>query len=291
MSCVKDTLKKSLSRDRWQNLSYLFRRFLEFKQKWEACTGNPLEMDLAIVLWVERLREMDCIANSSALQYSYDIVSALQRMAYHKMAFSMLLEDYRGALKRLGALKPKQQAVPACPEEVEETLRQTPSPVLKLAISMCWLGAARASDVLRLRAEEVVTREDGVTSVNWVTTKSDPFRIGQQTGLNIEHSSFLTLKKLLKTAKRSRDTLIFKDVTFQHINTALKKVNPTLTPHSLRRGACYQLLKEGMPLEEIQKVSRHKTIEGLLRYLPAAGIRRVADTASLSQALRIKLDD
>ena len=56
---------------------------------------------------------------------------------------------------------------------------------------LCCAGAARASDVLRLRRKELVIRSDSSIQVHWTKTKSDPYQLGRFSGAVLRRPVFL----------------------------------------------------------------------------------------------------
>ncbi|KAJ9443516.1 hypothetical protein DIPPA_19827, partial [Diplonema papillatum] len=238
----------------------VYRRFLEFRRHWETRFGTPLDVPTAVVLFVTRLlsREPNSISTSTAVQYVVNIQSAERRLG--RPIESQLVRDFVRSLKRAGALRPAKQAVPATKEDVARAVRLETDPVMRLAITLAWQGAARVDDVLTREARNVTESPD-FWSVNWVGSKSDPFRLGQVTGVVLPPEEDETLRSLLRSARPGQR--IFAGVTFRRVVAALKRSNQALTGHSLRRGALFRLLKMGVDLDTLQRVSRHATQDAL----------------------------
>ncbi|KAJ9473756.1 Gag-Pro-Pol polyprotein [Diplonema papillatum] len=236
----------------------VYRRFLEFRHHWETRFGTPLDVPTAVVLFVTRLlsRELNPISPSTAIQYVVNVQSAEKRLG--RPIESQLVRDFVRSLKRAGALRPTKQAVPATKEDVERAVRLESDPVMRLAITLAWQGAARVDDVLTREARNVTESSD-FWSVNWVGSKSDPFRLGQVTGVVLPPPQDQTLRSLLRSTRPGQR--IFAGVTFRR---------EALTGHSLRRGALFRLLRMGVDLDTLRRVSRHSTQDALVRYLPEA---------------------
>ncbi|KAJ9436999.1 Synaptobrevin-like protein YKT6 [Diplonema papillatum] len=245
----------------------VYRRFLEFRHHWETRFGTPLDVPTAVVLFVTRLlsRELNPISPSTAIQYVVNVQSAEKRLG--RPIESQLVRDFVRSLKRAGALRPTKQAVPATKEDVERAVRLESDPVMRLAITLAWQGAARVDDVLTREARNVTESSD-FWSVNWVGSKSDPFRLGQVTGVVLPPPQDQTLRSLLRSTRPGQR--IFAGVTFRRVVAALKRANQALTGHSLRRGALFRLLRMGVDLDTLRRVSRHSTQDALVRYLPEA---------------------
>ncbi|KAJ9440324.1 hypothetical protein DIPPA_23786 [Diplonema papillatum] len=153
---------------------------------------------------------------------------------------------------------------------------------MRLAITLAWQGAARVDDVLTREARNVTESSD-FWSVNWVGSKSDPFRLGQVTGVVLPPPQDQTLRSLLRSTRPGQR--IFAGVTFRRVVAALKRANQALTGHSLRRGALFRLLRMGVDLDTLRRVSRHSTQDALVRYLPEAEVPLVRETAGASATL------
>lgn len=168
---------EALAASTWRGIEAVHRRLLLFKEQWQAATGVDLAWDLCIVYWVQRL--MTAATNplglSSALEYVQRAKSALRRLGTE--VDSQMLRDFVRALKRRGGLRPQRQAKPASEEQVAQAVAASSDEDTQLALVLGWCGAARVSDVLRLRVRDVTLTPDFV-AVNWAETKSDPFRLG-----------------------------------------------------------------------------------------------------------------
>ncbi|KAJ9462841.1 hypothetical protein DIPPA_20568 [Diplonema papillatum] len=258
----------------------VYRRFLEFRRHWETRFGTPLDVPTAVVLFVTRLlsREPNSISTSTAVQYVVNIQSAERRLG--RPIESQLVRDFVRSLKRAGALRPAKQAVPATKEDVARAVRLETDPVMRLAITLAWQGAARVDDVLTREARNVTESPD-FWSVNWVGSKSDPFRLGQVTGVVLPPEEDETLRSLLRSARPGQR--IFAGVTFRRVVAALKRSNQALTGHSLRRGALFRLLKMGVDLDTLQRVSRHAT-QDALDVPPPAFLEAVLHHGDISDA-------
>ncbi|KAJ9435457.1 hypothetical protein DIPPA_22138 [Diplonema papillatum] len=179
-------------------------------------------------------------------------------------------------------MKPSKQAVPVTKDELHLAVALEADPRVRVALALAWQGAARVDDVLTRKAEHV-TESAGFWAVNWVGSKSDPFRLGQVTGVILPPAQDQELRTLLSQTPPGR--LLFPDLPFRRVVTALKRANISLSGHSLRRGALFHLLRSGIDLKVIQSVSRHTTLSALMRYLPEAEVPLVRNTARASASL------
>ncbi|KAJ9435067.1 hypothetical protein DIPPA_31853, partial [Diplonema papillatum] len=258
----------------------VYRRFLEFRRHWEAVSDDPLDVPTALVLFVTRLLARGDICAASAVQYVVNVQSAEKRLG--RPVDSQLVRDFVRSLKRAGAMKPSKQAVPVTKDELHHAVRLESDPGVRVALALAWQGAARVDDVLTRKAEHI-TEGAGFWAVNWVGSKSDPFRLGQVTGVILPPAQDQELRSLLSQTPPGR--LLFPNIPFRRVVSALKRANLSLTGHSLRRGALFHLLRSGVDLRVIQSVSRHTTLSALMRYLPEAEVPLVRNTAEASASL------
>ena len=204
---------------------------------------------------------------------------------FHRRRPVWMLTDYVRALKRAGALRPQRQAVPAVGEQVMEAVRKEVDRDTQLAIVLCWAGAARVSDVIRLKVGDI-TLEREYVAVNWSETKSDPFRLGRTTGLYLADKWRNALQTAM-TGLSPGDLLL--DTSYRKVVAALRREGKDLSGHSLRRGALHTLLLEGVGLESIRQLSRHSSLDALARYLPAGKTHVARQSAETSWKLGTEL--
>ncbi|KAJ9435166.1 hypothetical protein DIPPA_33724, partial [Diplonema papillatum] len=274
---VADALALSTRR----GIHSVYRRFLEFRRHWDAEADSQLDVPTALVLFVTRLLSRGDICAASAVQYVVNVQSAEKRLG--RPVDSQLVRDFVRSLKRAGAMKPSKQAVPVTKDELHLAVALEADPRVRVALALAWQGAARVDDVLTRKAEHV-TESAGFWAVNWVGSKSDPFRLGQVTGVILPPAQDQELRTLLSQTPPGR--LLFPDLPFRRVVTALKRANISLSGHSLRRGALFHLLRSGIDLKVIQSVSRHTTLSALMRYLPEAEVPLVRNTArAIGEAL------
>ena len=240
---------------------------------------------MGLILWIQKKLTIDGLSPQAALQYTYNVAAAVNRMGKGAMDNSQLLHDFRRSLRRGGAMTPLKQAQPATRAEVAKVLSLEHIPLMKLAISLAWGGCARASDVFRLRAEEVSIFPNHI-QIHWVETKSDPFKLGRWTGVVIDADMTDILRHRLKALESNPKALLFHPLGYHQMYRAMKRADQNLTPHSLRRGAIETLNQNNVPLEDIRQLSRHSSVDCLVRYLSTGGAQRVRGTAQTSALLK-----
>ena len=283
---TQTTLARCLAESSWKSLQSTCRRYFEFKNAWEEKHTCTISHEVALIYWVEKKRSLDGVTESSALQYTMDVAAALRRTGDARLAESQMVQDYRRSLRRMGALMPGKQAKPARPSEVASAIELEKKPLIRLALAMCWVTAGRASDVLRLKKQEITIRPDGVVAVHWRETKGDPFQLGRFTGHHLTKAAQEILVQRLQAVRDQQGLIFPPGITSHQLGAALQRVNRELSSHSLRRGAAQFLLKQKVSLDEICLLTRHQTTESLIRYVAEAGLQRVDVTATMSQQLQ-----
>ena len=206
-------------------LDSTFRRLREFQREWTRSSGISLSTGDAVVLWLSYKLQSEQILLSSALQYLQNLKSATRR-AGDPIGHLQAVKDLERASKRQGAKRPTRQAKPALPGNVDDILRnEIIRPEVRLGVALAWAGAARCADIVYLRAGDVRNVDDGF-AVNWVVTKSDPFRLGRTTGVVLVDKWRAMLQQRLQ-ASAPKDQL-FPDLSWRLMDGAMKTLGSKL---------------------------------------------------------------
>lgn len=118
---------------------------------------------------------------------------------------------------------------------------------------------------LGLRAEELLNlRKDDVDLKNGIiTVRKRKGNIDQQLPINNELK--LQLHKYMTRYPLDTELLFvsrnLNKLEVSHLHYLLKKVNPKINPHSLRRACCTRMLKAGIPLIMVSRYMNHSSIE------------------------------
>lgn len=275
-------LGEALALSTWRSLESTHRRFLEFIRNWEDQEGYRLPTSTALILWVEKMMSLDQLSVQSALTYAYNVISAEKRFR-SPIPMTQQLRDFIRSLRRRGAMRPSKQAVPATKEQVVEAISREPCSKTALALMLAWRGAARVGDVVRLRCADIKFVDEQTVVVQWADTKDNPFHLQSATGVFLPHRHRRLLERLAQSTQRG--DLLFPGMTTSMFSRALKRVDPSLSAHSIRRGALQHLAGCNVPLEELRQLSRHTTLQGLLHYVPPATTQHARSTAALSRML------
>ena len=101
-------------------------------------------------------------------------------------------------------------------------------PEVRLGVALAWAGAARCADIVCLRAGDVRNVDDGF-AVNWVVTKSDPFRLGRTTGVVLVDKWREMQQQRLKVLVP--EDQLFPDLSWRLMDGAMKTLGRGLSGH------------------------------------------------------------
>ena len=162
-------------------------------------------------------------------------------------------------LKKEASRHEMKKATPITPLEMKK-IAQLPPSRTKHTVMLMWITAARHAD---LRAGRLVRYFGGekdwkVAYIRFGPWKSDPTGSAQAS-------------KTVPVSTELLHLLQHEDyVNFSRTNAFLKSINPSLTPHSIRRGAIAFLSHNHSP-EEIAKITQHSAGQakgGAHKYMP-----------------------
>eukprot|EP00796_Vickermania_ingenoplastis_P007160 gene7160-biopygen4392 len=193
----------------------------------------------------------------------------------------ILLTDYpewKSATAAIKRLEREMQTSPPSPitrtqcHQAIQSLR-TRSPRAALFLAMMWALAARAGDVACLRPIDVslknTIREDGTVSLGIEQSQGKGARFrGTYWPASILHQEEAT-KLRHAMAKVGRMQLIFHDHLELRtlIRTALRLENRESALPSVRKGAIRHLAEQGLSEDTLMRLTGHKRVETLYRYL------------------------
>ena len=153
-------------------------------------------------------------------------------------------------------------------EEIFKAVNLTQDKEVRIFIMLLWLLCARKGDVAHLRPNGVKVREDGRVEVFIQEGKGVKAREGKYHVISHcpqewhqELQQFLDSKKEVK--------YLFRPSLAQssEVLLSLRLADPTLSCRSVRRGAAQALAAAGTPEEVIMKMTGHKCLTTLHRYL------------------------
>ena len=177
--------------------------------------------------------------------------------------------------KRLAQAKLK-KATPISPAQVALVIRSAP-PTTAATILWMWIGAARHADLKPAHVESWKRLGQlPVVCLRFGPWKSDP------TGKR-EASKVLPVNPLLKSLLKKRAFS-----SFAQVKVALKKIDPTLSVHSIRRGAIKALSMEHSA-DEIAVLTQHAAGQTRSQAHKYAPLSATGPTPSLQLMLASKL--
>ena len=156
------------------------------------------------------------------------------------------------------------QIVPMTVQQFLSIMTSSTSIETKVAIAIGFTLGQRISDVLNLRAADVLFMDNAICII---------FRIGKVTKHIGPYSLFLALDTLLATylsrlkKKCLNQPLLFSTETHCAVKNAVHAMN--LDMRSIRKGGLWRMAAEGRTVPEILDYSKHRTQHMLYRYLGA----------------------
>ena len=154
-----------------------------------------------------------------------------------------------------------QRATPAKWTDVTSIMLRENHSVSSLAVLTAWLTCGRMADVLRLRSTDIQLSSEYLTVTFRDTKTRNPYTVA--TALppapHVGH-----LLELIDNAAINRPLF---STSAPVVARALKAQHPSLTQHSLRRGALQTLAAAGIPMTALMHFSGHRTTVSLMAYL------------------------
>ena len=147
-------------------------------------------------------------------------------------------------------------------EEVDELLKAYDNKSFmncrnKTIISCLIHLGLRAEELLNLRKDDVDLK-NGIITVRHRKGNID-MKLPINNELKLQLHKYMTRYPLdteLLFVSRSLNKL-----EVSHLHYLLKKVNPKINPHSLRRACCTRMLKQGIPLIMVSRYMNHSSVE------------------------------
>jgi integrase len=164
-------------------------------------------------------------------------------------------------------------------EQVLLAISKETRPVVRAAIELAWLAAARGSDIRQLLAADIKLKNDSQTLTltfrRGKTTKNRQYTVG------VPFPSQETLSFL--TERQKEGSWAFPGLKGEDLKVALRRVHPDLEQRSLRRGRLQHLsINEGWSDEQLRELSCHASVLMLRRYLDMG----VVSATTLQTAVR-----
>ena len=148
--------------------------------------------------------------------------------------------------------------------DVKKAISLEKSPVVRAAVELGWVTAARGGCITELRTGNILANGEG-TTVRFMHGKIAHHRPYTIHTTQISKSSREYVERRLLEAKEG--SWLFPGLTGEKIKLCLRRANPRLEQRSLRRGAIQHLAAGDMKDEDLLHISQHRTLDTLNRYL------------------------
>eukprot|EP00759_Apiculatamorpha_spiralis_P019856 PhF_6_TR25532/c4_g1_i2/m.35757 len=194
------------------------------------------------------------------------------------------MKQFQKGLIRMGALRPKTQAIPLCLHEMYRILSEMPIR-LRIPTFLAWKTASRWSDVARLRKENITWLSEEEAIIHFVETKGAAFRPFRQ-----DHIIHLIHAEPMNEVQRALEPLspqsLITLVTSSEVNRYFRSMGLPYTTHSVKRGAMTVLMAavrdDLLPLDLIPRMGKHLTKNPSL---PDTTVRYLGDKVDLAVSL------
>ena len=163
-----------------------------------------------------------------------------------------------------------------------KTLKNTPSGMRDRALlTIGFFGALRRNELVDLNIENVEINERGmIVTILQSKTSSSAVKVFYSRGKDLSVCPVMAYENWLncfpnRTGPVFRrfykgETIAPKALTCQSISKIMKSYfGKAYSGHSLRRGLVTEAAKTGVPIAQIQKLSRHKSLDMVMRYVEA----------------------
>ena len=137
--------------------------------------------------------------------------------------------------------------------------------------AMTWLMALRVGDALRIATSAVNVQSQPVT-VTLRTQKNQEFLYGERVMVRAGRLAPRVVREVQKAQAEGRPLLF--PFSYAQVVAQLKRIDPHLTGHSIRRGVLQALDVAGAPEEVVLAASQHSNALALQRYIDRASSSR-----------------
>lgn len=203
-------------------------------------------------------RAQEGVAPPSLLNDLSHVRAGIARVTDLSVPAATLLNDARDGLRRLLPDHVVRQAVPATMRHLE-ALDALPHTDAVFTARLMWHLAARHADVSGLLPCDVTCLRQGLIQVRYRRTKTSQVGAVRTVVAILPPRTWLQLRLRL-----GRESLGLS--SYDALVSTLRRIDPHLTAHSLRRGAVQALLDAQVPMTEVMRLTGHQQEDTLLRY-------------------------
>jgi hypothetical protein len=176
------------------------------------------------------------------------------------------LQKYKRGLQRIGSTDPMKQALPASRQHIDTLMaKMIFNRSLRVAIWLAWKTASRWGDIFALRGSSILLADQTAIIIYW-----GPHTKTSQSGTKLWAPHLFTVilpnVKGLDTAiwpaavshlKSLQPNQSLTQISTDNVTKLIKQSFPTLSAHSIKRGAVTLLIDAGCPHELISRLAKH----------------------------------
>jgi len=167
------------------------------------------------------------------------------------------VKDAQDRIRQKASVLATKRAPPLTPPMFKRLIAQAP-PKVAHTVMMLLLSASRHMDLLKVARYRAFTK--GIIMLQWANWKSD--RYGER-----------AFAKFIEVPEKYRHLLQKLEFsTYQQVYRELKKIDKSLSVHSVRRAATFYLAEAGCSMAEIQLLTGHTPTSD-----PCLAVRRYVD--------------
>jgi hypothetical protein len=259
---VDQALGESRALSTWRNISSVVQGFKEFERVQTLPAYRSLPLDERMVYWVEWKIMEGHLTNESPKIYAKKLAQVYARITGRR---SFLIREYIQSLARRGYVGGT-GATPASTRDIADALRTAADHGLRMQLLAMFLLAARTDDVQRLKTTDIRGEEcEGETHlvVTWTS--------GTKTGMT-PLVDIVTLPAMYSDEMKTYLASLGPNgrpfpLGHAAITAALRRVNPALSSHSIKKGALVTLVAEGHSFEQVAFKAKHASLKLLRVYI------------------------
>lgn len=289
-------LEQSRAEHTWEGYASVIHQFRLFDQRQRSPAWRGCAMANKIVAWITwcmnrqedaRVHQRKGIQKTTALTYLKKLRYMYTRSQHHwTKAGEAILEDYQKSLKRSGAENPTDPAIPIKPEQVKRAIEDTESLVARAQILAMWLTASRTSDVQRLTTSDIElqacpgTRGKLLIIFKWRNGTKGSYGTVHDL-VEVDRQTAATIRRALDLAGNGGNPF---PLGHAAITCVLRRVEPELSSHSIKKGALTILLQHFPPMHVAEK-AKHRDTTLLRAYVGATEWARANEAIQMSAEL------
>lgn len=229
----------------------------------DTSTSSVQRLALQITQWTKKKNPSQLLAPTSMS----NLLSCLHQGVKTITGIDVDLTRAKRIVQKRLNVHVRKQAIPITRRQVFQALELTPKLETRCRIALCWTLGLRSGDPDHLRVRDIRRLSQSAALLRMRGVKGAKpgaegyYRVVPFSGIG------MILRKFLVIAREKAQGLIFQHSTKNHVIQALKRVDPKLSGHSIRRGAATMLASCGASLDEIRIFLGHQSLESTRLYI------------------------